>query len=745
MARTTAELIFKLTADASGLQRTLGDAASSTRKIERSFATLGSSLQGVGKRLTMGLTLPLAAAAAVGVKELMEQGRVAAQTAAVLKSTGEIANVSAGQIDKLSQSIMRKTGFDDEAVASGANMLLTFRNVRNETGKGNDIFDRTIKLSADLSTAFGQDLTASSKQLGKALQDPVAGLTALKKVGVSFTTEQRATIKALVESGDVMGAQKIILRELELQVGGSAEAFGKTLPGKIAIAKNEFMNASAAIMGTFAPAMTAVADGVTGVSNILGALPGPVQAAVGIFGLLLAALGPVTWMAGSAMKAFALLQTVMASGKLASAAGNIASAMFSVKGAMVGAGLGVAVLGQVVGGTTGNIISMVGAGAAIGSMISPGWGTAIGAVAGLAVGFATAGDKAKTLAESTADASFTLRTLIADQPTGSKMLFFDDLAKSFDDIVKKSPQAAQAFIDQAIATGENEKAVNKLQKRLDNAGTSTGQLSQKSADAGVKLTAQGRAAEMTASMIQNLTDVTNNNVNTDIAAQQAVLNVKTGLEDYNRVIGDATSTTNDREQAMLTQMRTYTALTDATMKNADADRNGTITNKEANAARANSISILQGVAGTLAAGSPLRANLEAYIATLSASSGNYVANLILNAPDNFRSVFGQMQVNFGFGWVNVSNVGGKLRAREHGGPVSGGSPYIVGEKGPELFMPNSSGVIIPNNKLGAGGGGGSQTTNVIINTVAGDAAALERIVVDALARARRRGLTALQV
>jgi len=88
--------------------------------------------------------------------------------------------------------------------------------------------------------------------------------------------------------------------------------------------------------------------------------------------------------------------------------------------------------------------------------------------------------------------------------------------------------------------------------------------------------------------------------------------------------------------------------------------------------------------------------------------------------------------------------------RADGGPVSANTPYIVGEKGPELFMPNSAGTIIPNHKLGgggqgAGGGMGGASTVININTVAGDAAAIERVVVDALARARRRGLTALQV
>ena len=50
--------------------------------------------------------------------------------------------------------------------------------------------------------------------------------------------------------------------------------------------------------------------------------------------------------------------------------------------------------------------------------------------------------------------------------------------------------------------------------------------------------------------------------------------------------------------------------------------------------------------------------------------------------------------------------------RASGGPVTGGTPYLVGEKGPELFMPASSGSIVPNNRLSSSGGG---STGVTIN------------------------------
>jgi len=44
--------------------------------------------------------------------------------------------------------------------------------------------------------------------------------------------------------------------------------------------------------------------------------------------------------------------------------------------------------------------------------------------------------------------------------------------------------------------------------------------------------------------------------------------------------------------------------------------------------------------------------------------------------------------------------GTAIPMRAAGGPVSGGSPYIVGERGPELFVPGSSGSIVPNGRMG---------------------------------------------
>lgn len=146
------------------------------------------------------------------------------QTEAVIKSTGKAANVTAEDIEELAGRLQKTQTINDEVTQSGANLLLTFTNIRNEVGKGNDIFDQTVELANDMSVALGQDMKSSSLQLGKALNDPIKGVSALQRVGVSFTEQQKEQIKTLVASGDTLGAQKLILKELDTQFGGSAAA-----------------------------------------------------------------------------------------------------------------------------------------------------------------------------------------------------------------------------------------------------------------------------------------------------------------------------------------------------------------------------------------------------------------------------------------------------------------------------------------------------------------------------------------
>lgn len=239
------------------------DLVSGLNKTEAAAKSSGSKIKSMGK-------VALAAAGAagigalvstlkIGIDEYTEAAKVGAQTEAVIKSTGKSANVSAKHVDDLAGSLMEKSGVDDEVIASGENMLLTFTNIRNEAGRGNKIFDQTTQTLLDMSVATGQDMPKAAVMLGKAINDPIKGVSALSRVGVTFTEAQKKQIKALVDAGDTMGAQKIILGELRKEFGGSAEAAGKTLPGQINILKQSFNNLAGDLVGTFMPAITKVA------------------------------------------------------------------------------------------------------------------------------------------------------------------------------------------------------------------------------------------------------------------------------------------------------------------------------------------------------------------------------------------------------------------------------------------------------------------------------------------------------
>jgi hypothetical protein len=181
-----------------------------------------NTLQNVAK-LGAGVAI---AAGAIGYKlasAAYDAQKVMAQTEAIIKATGGAANITASQVEALSSKLSMQIGVDDELIQSSANLLLTFKQVQNQIGANNQIFDRAVIAAQDLGNVFGSS-SAAAIQLGKALSDPEKGITALRRAGINFTDAQKEQIKTLVESGDVLSAQKLILAEVESQVGGTAAA-----------------------------------------------------------------------------------------------------------------------------------------------------------------------------------------------------------------------------------------------------------------------------------------------------------------------------------------------------------------------------------------------------------------------------------------------------------------------------------------------------------------------------------------
>jgi hypothetical protein len=178
----------------------------------------------------------LGRAMAVPISAAIEQERVERQLEAVLKSTGAAAGLNSEQLTDMAASMQRATTFGDEAIIGAQNLLLTFTNI----GGAGGIFERTTGVVLDVASAMGMDLKSASVQVGKALNDPATGLSMLTRVGITFTDSQKDLIKSLQASGDVAGAQTVILQELERQFGGSAEAASETFGGSLTQLKNNF-------------------------------------------------------------------------------------------------------------------------------------------------------------------------------------------------------------------------------------------------------------------------------------------------------------------------------------------------------------------------------------------------------------------------------------------------------------------------------------------------------------------------
>lgn len=165
----------------------------------------------------------------------MEEAEAAtAQLDAAFKATGQTVGLARSHLDRLASSLQETTKFSDDLVKEGEAILLTFTKVRGEA------FERTIKVAADLSSRLGTDLKSSIKQVGLALQDPVAGLNLLRRSGVAFSDEQKNQIQRFIETNQAAKAQNLILGELEKRFKGSAVAARSTLGGALAGLKNSF-------------------------------------------------------------------------------------------------------------------------------------------------------------------------------------------------------------------------------------------------------------------------------------------------------------------------------------------------------------------------------------------------------------------------------------------------------------------------------------------------------------------------
>lgn len=205
-------------------------------------------IEGAGNKATFGLKT-FDKAATNGLKNIAKYGGIAAaglgavalnfvkgaefakqaddRLAAVNKTMG----LFGSQTDAVTKRLIEigdkgeyKFGILAESIKDVQSKLLTFKEIAQEANVTGGLFDRSTQAALDLQAAGFGEATQNAVQLGKALNDPVKGITALARSGVTFTEQEKAKIKTLVESGKMYEAQELLLKAIETQVGGTAEA-----------------------------------------------------------------------------------------------------------------------------------------------------------------------------------------------------------------------------------------------------------------------------------------------------------------------------------------------------------------------------------------------------------------------------------------------------------------------------------------------------------------------------------------
>lgn len=195
-----------------------------------------------------------------------------------LKSTHDASGMTAQGLDDLSGKIMNMSGIDDDSVKSAEQMLLTF------TGLGKSVFPAATQAVADMTTRMNggaipsaQQMNTIALQLGKALNDPAKGMQMLTREGVTFTDQQKKQITAMVNAGNVAGAQKLMLQELNKEFGGSAAAAGHA-NGGIAILTATMDNAKQTIGQALVPVLVSLGNTITPlITGFANALPGAIK------------------------------------------------------------------------------------------------------------------------------------------------------------------------------------------------------------------------------------------------------------------------------------------------------------------------------------------------------------------------------------------------------------------------------------------------------------------------------------
>lgn len=189
------------------------------------FKKATSGLKDFSAKAALPATLALGAltgAAGLFAKQAEEAEIAQRRLGQILKSMGF--EDATERVSAYADTLEKQVAVDGEVIKATQAKLATFKNLTATVNQAGGAFDRATVAALDLAAAGFGSAETNAVQLGKALQDPIKGISALARAGVTFTAQEKENIKVLVESGKTLEAQNLILQAIETQVGGTAEA-----------------------------------------------------------------------------------------------------------------------------------------------------------------------------------------------------------------------------------------------------------------------------------------------------------------------------------------------------------------------------------------------------------------------------------------------------------------------------------------------------------------------------------------
>jgi hypothetical protein len=202
-------------------------------KAKKEFAqleTVGQKAQFAIKKAAIPAALAVGALAAAGKSALAAGEEVNSANNRILQINtamglfGSETQKVTDRITKLAEAQGTELGISNLTIKATQAKLLTFKNLAKSAKTVGGAFDRANRAALDMAAAGFGSAEGNAVQLGKALENPIKGIAALAKSGVTFTDQEKEKIKVLVESNKMLEAQEMVLAAIETQVGGTAKA-----------------------------------------------------------------------------------------------------------------------------------------------------------------------------------------------------------------------------------------------------------------------------------------------------------------------------------------------------------------------------------------------------------------------------------------------------------------------------------------------------------------------------------------